>query len=514
MVTQLKALVLVLIFTGAGFFFFQRPFAAILGAPTVTRWRNLWIAVTIALFLIPNFWLFVLAMTLIIIAMMRNDPLKPAIYFLLLFSVPAFGDAIPGFAGINKFIMVTPMTVLNLVILFPLLLSATAMKKPGPGGGGSDLFFYLYAGLIITLSVRAPTFTHMLRSAIESAIFLAPIYLVFSRAPKTLDDIRTISAAFTLSALLLAIVCIPEFFRNWHLYVGASEQWFGARAFTYTMREGHLRTSSAVTDPIVWGTICMTAIGLGLALFTEKFTRTYRNLAFGLLLFGLIVTFSRGPWIGAIATAGVFFLLSPRAPQRLMQFGAAGLAAFVISLATPFGRTVVSLLPFVGDSATETISYRTQLLEAAREVMAENPILGTSDYLENPKFAALRQGQGIIDIVNSYLEIGLKSGFVGLALFIGFFASVLLSLWGAMRRARRHDAELFLYCRAYFAVLVGMLLTIFTTSSVLQIPYVYWALGGIAIALVRIERARFDNPQGRAEDPVAITPAAPKFDWK
>ena len=41
---------------------------------------------------------------------------------------------------------------------------------------------------------------------------------------------------------------------------------------------------------------------------------------------------------------------------------------------------------------------------------------------------AMMQGEHIIDIVNTYLEIALRSGLVGLSLFVGVFATILLRL--------------------------------------------------------------------------------------
>ena len=43
--------------------------------------------------------------------------------------------------------------------------------------------------------------------------------------------------------------------------------------------------------------------------------------------------------------------------------------------------------------------------------------------------------------------------------------------------------------RALFATLCGLLATIFTVSSVGQIPYLYWILAGLCVAQTRIIRA-------------------------
>ncbi len=513
MTPHFKAFIVVFVVSVVALLFFRKPFAAAIGARQADHWRNLWLIVTACVFLIPNFWALIIALIVLVSVLARLDPLKPAIFLLLIFSAPAIGAPIPGFAGINKFIMVSVPLALSAALLLPAMISSKKMKPAGRAGGAADLFFLLYLLVLLSLSLRAPTFTHMLRVGLEEFLAMAPLYYVFSRQPKTLSDIRVLSAAYLLPVLILAMVAIPEFLRSWHFYESVTTQWFGQIPFTYTMRDGFLRTSSAVVDPIVWGTVAMTGIGLGLAFFNENFSRVYKYAAFALLGFGLIVSLSRGPWLGAFTVIIVFVLVSPRAPVRLAQLGGGGLIAMLFAMATPFGQKIINLMPFIGESATDTITYRQQLLRSAREVMMENPILGSADYLNNPKLQALRQGQGIIDIVNTYLQIGLNSGFIGLMLFLGFFAFTLLALRGAMKSAQTYNPALALYCRAYFATLVGLLVTIFTTSSVLHLPVMYWTMAGIAIALVRIEKHMHEH-RDHEQPEMKATLTREAFDWK
>jgi O-antigen ligase len=97
----------------------------------------------------------------------------------------------------------------------------------------------------------------------------------------------------------------------------------------------------------------------------------------------------------------------------------------------------------------------------------------------------LRQGQGIIDIVNTYLEVALASGLVGLSLFCGFFLVVLVELFAAMRRAGDRDGELYALGQTLFCALLGILAMIFATSSIALIPVVYWSIAGLAQAYAR-----------------------------
>jgi O-antigen ligase len=94
----------------------------------------------------------------------------------------------------------------------------------------------------------------------------------------------------------------------------------------------------------------------------------------------------------------------------------------------------------------------------------------------------LKQGQGIIDIVNTYLGVALASGFVGLALFCGFFLVVLVELVLALRRA---GGDTYPLGQTLFCALLGILVMIFTTSSIGLIAVIYWSVAGLAQGYAR-----------------------------
>jgi O-antigen ligase len=100
----------------------------------------------------------------------------------------------------------------------------------------------------------------------------------------------------------------------------------------------------------------------------------------------------------------------------------------------------------------------------------------------------MRQGQGIIDIVNSYIQIALETGFVGLGLFVSFFALILLGIYRAMRSIRDKNSEERLLGRALLATLLAILVIIFTVSNIAIIPIVYWSVAGLGVAYAEMAR--------------------------
>lgn len=486
MSAHLKAYIVVFAVSVVALIFFRAPFSKIVGAKRVNNWAITWLVMSSCAFLLSNYWVFLLVSAGVVFLLSRSEPVKPAIYLLLLCLVPTLGEAIPGFAGITKFIEVNPQLVIAAIILLPIMFARRHMKKINKVGSGADFLFLLYLVLQLSLSFRAESFTHMLRTAIQDFLLIAPLYYVFSRYPKTFDDIRILSAAFLLPVLVLCAISIPEFVKNWHFYYSITTNWFGSMPFGYILREGYLRASASVFNPIVWGFIAMCGLGVGLAVLNDGVSKIYRYSGFALLAAGLVVSLSRGPWIGSVAMVGIYILLSRRMITRSIQAMALGSVAFLVSLATPFGKNVIGLLPFLGDGRDVTISYRQQLLDQAWDVILQNPFFGSGDFLSNSALQSLRQGQGIIDIVNTYLQIGLKSGLIGLGLFVSFFFVILFRLHKVFKIVRVEHPIFANYCRAYIATLVGILITIFTTSHVGQIVYIYWIFGGLGIALSRI----------------------------
>jgi O-antigen ligase len=224
----------------------------------------------------------------------------------------------------------------------------------------------------------------------------------------------------------------------------------------------------------------------------KELRRRNRTLgaAGGLLAAGLAAPLSRGPWVGAAALLATYLATGRNALRRLTLLAVGGLLALPLLTVLPDGERVINLLPFIGKTEVENIDYRQRQLDNATIVIKRNPWFGSVNYRDTPEMQAMVQGQGIIDIVNSYLAIGLSFGLVGLGLFVGFFALVLFGMRRAYRRIADPDDEMRRLGRALFATLVGILLTIFTVSSITIIPVVYWSVAGLGVAYAQMVKKR------------------------
>jgi len=75
---------------------------------------------------------------------------------------------------------------------------------------------------------------------------------------------------------------------------------------------------------------------------------------------------------------------------------------------------------------------------------------------------------------------------VGLGLFVGFFATITLGILRAMARIPDKSDENHVLGRALVSTLIGILIIIFTVSSISVIPVIYWCFAGLGVAFSRM----------------------------
>jgi hypothetical protein len=119
---------------------------------------------------------------------------------------------------------------------------------------------------------------------------------------------------------------------------------------------------------------------------------------------------------------------------------------------------------------------------------------------------ALRGSDGIIDLVNSYVIVALSSGFVGLALFVGPFALVVLGILRCLFSLDKHSEE-HLLGRALLGALVAILVTIATVSSICAVAVVYFTVMGMGAGYVRMITAAQRAGGRMGGMPVPVRPA-------
>jgi O-antigen ligase len=499
---------LVIVAAAAAVFACARPHAcaAAMRAEDFARRRNLWFGVTLAAFLAHDYWVFVALATALLLYTLSHEPNKPALFLLLLFAVPALPADVSGFGIVNYFFSMNYVRLLTFAILLPAFLHLRRQPGVEPFGGPlADKIVLGYLGLTFALSVMVNSLTDTVRGALFYAfidVFLP--YYVFSRSIVTLARFRDTLAALALAAMVLGVVGCFELTKHWLLYSpleGALGVHWGYGE--YLARGDSLRALASTGQPIALGYVMAVAAGLYIFVCRSLPDWRARGAGFALLLAGLYASLSRGPWLGAAAILLVFFATGPLAAVRYAKLIlGAGLVA-VLLFVLPGGENLIELMPFVGSIDEGNVVYRQRLLDIAVPLILQHPLFGSFDAMSSPTMEALRQGQGIIDVVNTYIGIALNTGMVGVVLFAGFFLAVGARIYADMRTLHDRSGEHHLLGRALLATLVGILIIIFTASSITVIPVVYWAVAGLGVGYARMLA---HAPEARVPQPIVFRP--------
>ena len=507
MYSQLKALIVVMVITLAVFAIARPLVMRFMRAEDFGRRRNAWLALTLAAFLIPNYWAYAVVGIFIIGYALSKEHNPAALYLFLLLALPPVALDIPTFGLINRLFPLDHYRMLSLALLLPAALSlrrasraslAGSEQVPAPGGGWllTDILLVAFAALQVGLLMPYESFTAIGRRIVILGLDVLLPYYVISRACRSRDDIVDAMASFALAAAVLAPIAVFEYFKFWLLFASLEETWGAMALHGYLTRGGHLRATVTMGHSIMLGYAMVIALGFWLYLQSRVDKLAWRWLGLVTLVAGLVAAMARGPWVGSLAVLGVFLLAGPNAAGRTVRGVALCVALAGVVLVSPWGSQVVDYLPFVGTLDEETVTYRQQVASTSWALIQQNPVFGSRSYAA--QMEELRQGEGIIDILNVYANVALSYGMVGFGLFAGFFAAAALRCFAAVRRTAKDDPDFSMMGSGLLASLAGALLIIGTVSNYLIVPYLYLALGALAVAYAQV-----------ASRPVAVPAPAP-----
>lgn len=473
-----------------------------------TLFRNLWVALSVLAFVSGNFWIFVAGTSIALLVASKRLRWPAAMFPGLLLCLPPYAVDIPGFGLINYLFTLSVPRLFALLLLAPAALALLRSSSAASPVAWPDRLFICYVLLQISLAATSDSVTASMRSTFYIVVDIVLPYFVLSRALVSLAALRQALGGILVAGVVLAVMALVEFWKNWLLYLSLGASWgLPDPVSSYLMRDGLLRVRATAGHAIALGFVMVMAFSALLA-FWPALNRSGRRLTASLLLCGAVLPFSRGPWIGALAVISVYIATGPAALRRLALFALALATGFAGAALLPGGERIIGLLPFVGSVDRGSIDYRQLLLDASLTLLAEDPLLGPANYMARLAAAGLVQGEGFVDLVNSYLGIALASGLIGLFLFVGFFAAVAAGLLKGIKRSRNSQDDNLLALsgvgRALVGGVAGVMVTIATVSSISIIPWLYWSFAGLCVGYIRVVQA--SHPGLRLEYPDA--PAA------
>jgi hypothetical protein len=502
----MKELIVILVIAGL-IFRLAKPIALRFSADAdFVRRRNVWFALTILAFLSPNFWVFAFFAAPIYFWIGRKDSNPVAAYLLFMHVVPPVSADLPTI-GASPLFSINNYRLLSFCILIPIaLLARRSIGQSRPSASRmTDLLLFAYVLVECALFVPPDlpnhvilhdSLTNLLRRSFLVFVDIFVLYYAVSRSCNDQRKIVDAQAAFCLSCGIMALIATFEHFKGWLLYTQLAQRWDPTDA-DYLMAwlfhgDSWLRAQASGGNALTLGIVLASAFGFWLYLQPRATTLRVRLVTSVVFWFGMVASFSRGSWIGAVLTYLAYSALKPRAISRL--FKAAFVMAIVLGLASlsPIGEKIMDSLPFGSKQPDADFIYRQRLFDRSLELVQAHPLFG--DQLAMQEMEDLRQGQGIIDIVNTYIGVLLFHGWVGLILFLGFILSASAGVFRAAKASISIDSDWALLGFNILGCIIGMLLMIADSSLIYGVEKMFYILIALAAAYARSKQLKSDVP--------------------
>lgn len=393
-----------------------------------------WFTLTFAAFFGGSFLVYALFVGVVGNLLARSGPAQRAqAYIVLLPVIPLYAYTVPGAFGINNILVLSHFRVLAIFLLLPAFFQSQVGTRSKTIGNTTDFFFLAYClWLIVLVLAQRPSPTDMLRGVVEVFLFMLVPFYAMRKLLCTTGTLEKALVAASFAATLVACIGFVEQAFKWSFYdqIPSTLNMDAQGGFTLAqqVRYGLMRIKSSIGGGI--GQFCMLSIGATICSYQLKLiSRKSFFPLLGLLLVCLVFTGSRGPWIStAVMVAVMMFFRFIQTPARL--FLSAGIVAYVIPVAQDMILSISD--PF------KTFSYRSELFDSSVPVILMKPILGWDSMRQLEASGLLehmRQGEGIIDIVNTFLGEAMFGGIPRVILFMGILFGC---LWSVVRRHTRN----------------------------------------------------------------------------
>lgn len=467
----------------------------------------LWAGAAAAIFLIPTRGVALTVIAGLLLAVAPWDAKDRTRFFLATFyAIPQDYTTIIPFPGLNHLVFIEMSLLSAMIVLIPV--AAQLAGKPSPRGQRTlDFLVIAYVLVNGVLALRDVSFTSAIRQGVVLFFTIWLPYYCITRTHRTQEDFERTLTVFLQGLATLAAIGVISSLKQWNYY-GAH---FGALSakFFFDIRNGLLRILGTLYWPI-YGLLMAFGAMATLHLSSRRIVSP-TLLAWALaavFAFCCFATGTRGAWMGAAAAiCAHFFFVRASSGMRVLAVTAGVAAGFVGAYLLVTGGLEIK-------DATGNFEYRAKLMQVGVRQVMEAPLLGVPNVTELPEFQQLRQGEGIVDIVNLYLLITLYTGFVGMVAFLApVFAAFGLGMKAlALTDRRRKEPkirELRSGASLFIALIAGILVMAVTTSAAGYFyTFIFIALAMTAAAAAAVV-CHLEAEAGAKVEPPQPPPAGP-----
>lgn len=311
--------------------------------------------------------------------------------------------------------------------------------------------------------------------------FFALFALVVLDTCRTREDLRRLLNWVTFSAAMVAVIGLLQVARG----VQSTPMWIDEGDFSNIT----LRVYSTLDNPNVLSEYFMLTIPVSVAAAYAARTVNGR-LAAGLAAVAevlcLVLTWSRGGWLGLLFAAAVFLVIMDK---RFIVFGLLAAAA----LAAVMPESVIARFSSIGSRADSSTNFRIYIWLGSLDMLRDYWLTGFGTGVAAfqsvyPRYAF--NGVMAPHAHSLYLQIFCECGIGGLLVLLGVFLSAARELGRAVTDAL--DKKEKVCAAALLASLAGFAVQSMTDHSFYnyRVVLMFWVTVGICAALARTVRER------------------------
>lgn len=485
----------------------------VLKEPLIIQWAGIWIALTFIEFFVGNTAILLLSIMFACIYFSPPNPALRVAYFFALY--PAVPDTItwlvPGPPGVNYLFFGTAPMFAQLGLFGPMLL----LLIDGKGPDRRKLFYsltaspierwawYYFLFSVILSIVRMSSVSVAMRECFSHFSWMFPFFVI-ARSIRNFDDFKMIMKGVLYGACVVACLGIFERMRNWNPFFSLPRSLhIEAGYLVPLMRGGYLRVQSSLTQAIVFGYYMAMAIGVAWFCYCNVHkSKIYLLGTVGIVALASAFSISKSSWLaGIVMIVGMLIFQIKKSNIRnfiILVLLIGGMAGYIELTTINKGETVDSGGAVASDFDA-SVNYRKRLVEAGLITIQDNILFGSPKALENPAMQSMRQGQGIIDLVNVYISIALFKGVVGLFLFVMLIFASIKGVYDIIKDEVTPESEVY---RGLGALLIssiaGTSVMINSMSELGVVHDYFWALFAFCAAFQYIFiKEKIIQPNGK-----------------
>ncbi len=316
------------------------------------------------------------------------------------------------------------------------------------------------------------------KEALVSCMLMLAYFLI-TNMMRTEKWIRRCVMSLVNSATVVAIIGILQYFLG-----NITTQWLDTSYFSGI--KGRVVSVFDNSNVLAFYLVMIFPFALDLVSRLHKRKKLFGIFSASMIVLCVVLTWSRGAWLGLIASGLVYFLIRSRKTLKLLFGIVFALPIFPVILPA----NVIQRFMSIGDMSDSSTYYRVCTWKASLEAFFDNAFggvgYGVSAFREIYPIYAYAGIEFAEHSHNLFLQIGLSTGIAGLVAFLAVIVLFAQKSFGAFKdkdRLEMNGMALASFAAFVAAMTMGMFDYIWYNFRVF---FLFWAIIGIGCAAIRV----------------------------